>query len=97
MKTIEKYSFFKKIFKEVLSWENLSKSLQTLFGVNDQIAQKLKFSVADENDNVNKKDFKRFLEWFSPLAQTDFYQTSSNSISQNGYQLEEIADIVGPR
>jgi len=38
---------------------------------------------------------KTFLEWFSPLVQSNVYHTGSEQESI-GYDIEQIADIVGP-
>lgn len=80
-----------------MTWPQLIRAIQNVCNATEQLINKLKFCITDENENVHKTELKRFLEWFSPMAQTDFYHTSSTQLVQNGYQLEEIADIVSPR
>lgn len=83
---------------ESLPWTEFSQSLNQISGATIPTIEKMK-SILTVTDQVFKEHWKTFIQWFTPLVQTDFYQTEvsgQNQISTEGYQIEEVADIVGP-
>jgi len=77
-----------------ISWNVFVHTLQKATNVTVKVVEKMKYLLA-ENEMVAKKTWCDFLEWFTPLCQSDNYETSTSKVVENGWSIEEISEVVG--
>jgi len=82
--------------KSSLNWQTFQTEMVNRLATTNQTAEQLKLCLLDKSKHVPSKQVRRFLEWFSPLLEKNGGYLNGG-IAQNGYTIEEIASIVGPK
>ena len=88
--------------RELIAWEDFTKGVISILKTTSSTIEKLKHILCTDEVTIEKSKWMTFMEWFTPLndGTGNIYISSGqmeNVNSLEGYSIEEIADIVGPK
>jgi hypothetical protein len=88
--------------KDLIPWLDFVSEVVSILKTNSNTVEKLKHILCVDDATIEKNKWLNFMEWFSPLndgSGNTYISTGemANTSSLDGYSIEEIADIVGPK